>query len=410
MTDWGTIAADRLAHIASASETGPGVTRLPFTSQHKKANEIITAWMEAAGMDVHLDATGTLIGRIEGPKNSGTFYMGSHQDSVREGGRFDGIMGVLLPILAMQKLSVEGVSLPYSVECLAFADEEGVRFPTALMGPRALAGTFDPAVLDMQDQEGISLRSAMSDFGLSPDAVATVKRSKRTALGYLETHIEQGPVLEDANQSLGIVTAICGIERHQIALTGETGHAGTLPMSSRRDALVGAAAIITEVNRLALATNELRGTVGALSLTPNVVNAVPGEVRMSIELRAPDDQIREAAGQHIRQFASDIATQHNLILNMERTYQQPAQLCAPTLAQALTAAVKTTGNTGLALPSGATHDASAMADLCPISMLFVRCRDGVSHVPEEYASPEDMAAAVNAICQFLKTYAGANAH
>lgn len=401
MTDWGRIAISRLAQIAEISESGAGVTRLPFTPEHQQAVAILTEWMEEAGLSVDLDCAGTLIGRKPGPKGTGTFYMGSHQDSVRQGGAYDGIMGIVLPILAMQRLKQEGINLPYSVEVLAFADEEGVRFPTALMGPRALAGTFDPAVLDYVDTAGISLQQAMVDFGLAPDAVTSLKRDRGTAIGYLETHIEQGPVLEDAGKPLGVVTAICGIERHQITLTGETGHAGTLPMSSRRDALVGAAAIVTEVNRLASATPDLRGTVGALQVHPNVVNAVPKVVQMTVELRSPDDAVRQAAAAALREFASEAATRMALDLSMDRTYAQPAQACDPVLTRALGEAVTARCGTSLTLPSGATHDASAMADLCPIAMLFVRCKGGVSHVPEEYASPNDLGAAIAAICAFL---------
>ncbi|MEO9777508.1 MAG: M20 family metallo-hydrolase [Sedimentitalea sp.] len=401
MTDWCKVAASRLAQIAEVSESGAGVTRLPFTPEHQQAVALLTKWMEEAGLSVNLDCAGTLIGRKPGPKGSGTFYMGSHQDSVRQGGAYDGIMGIVLPILAMQRLKQDGTTLPYSVEVLAFADEEGVRFPTALMGPRALAGTFDPAVLDYVDTAGISLRQAMVDFGLAPNAVTSLKRDRGTAIGYLETHIEQGPVLEDAGKPLGVVTAICGIERHQITLTGETGHAGTLPMSSRRDALVGAAAIVTEVNRLASATPDLRGTVGALQMHPNVVNAVPKVVQMTVELRSPDDAVRETASAALREFASKTATRMALDLSMDRTYAQPAQACDPVLTRALGEAVTARCGTALTLPSGATHDASAMADLCPIAMLFVRCRGGVSHVPEEYASSNDLGTAIDAICAFL---------
>ncbi|MEP3330072.1 M20 family metallo-hydrolase [Sedimentitalea sp.] len=401
MADWGRIAASRLAQIAKISEPGAGVTRLPFTPEHQQAVALLTEWMEEAGLSVDLDCAGTLIGRKPGPKGTGTFYMGSHQDSVRQGGAYDGIMGIVLPILAMQRLKQEGIALRYSVEVLAFADEEGVRFPTALMGPRALAGTFDLAVLDYVDTAGISLRQAMVDFGLAPDAVTSLKRDRGTAIGYLETHIEQGPVLEDAGKPLGVVTAICGIERHQITLTGETGHAGTLPMSSRRDALVGAAAIVTEVNRLASATPDLRGTVGALQVHPNVVNAVPKVVQMTVELRSPDDAVRQAAAAALREFSDETATRMALDLSMDRTYAQPAQACDPDLTRALGEAVTARCGTVLTLPSGATHDASAMADLCPIAMLFVRCKGGVSHVPEEYASPNDLGTAVDAICAFL---------
>lgn len=199
-----------------------------------------------------------------------------------------------------------------------------------------------------------------------------------------------------------MVTAICGIERHQITLTGETGHAGTLPMGSRRDALVGAAKIVTAINTLAQSTPDLRATVGALDVQPNVVNAVPRQVRMTIEIRSPIDETREAAGQTLATIANEAADQGRLDLNIQRSYHQPAQPCDPALTGTLGTAVMETGDIGLNLPSGATHDASAMAALCPISMLFVRCRDGVSHRPEEYAEPADMGRAILAISHFLK--------
>ncbi|MEZ5766846.1 MAG: hydantoinase/carbamoylase family amidase [Paracoccaceae bacterium] len=244
-------ASARLAALAACSAPGPGVTRLPFTPAHRAALAELTAQREAAGLSVRLDAAGTLIGRCEGPPGAPVLLLGSHQDSVREGGAYDGIMGVVLPILALEVLRDAGVALPFAVEVLAFADEEGVRFPTALIGPRALAGTFDPAVLDMEDADGTRLGDALRGFGGDPGAIAGLARDPGAVLGYVETHIEQGPVLEAAGDPLGVVTAICGIERHPVTLTGETGHAGTLPMEMRRDALVGAAALVTEVDRLA---------------------------------------------------------------------------------------------------------------------------------------------------------------
>ena len=402
MTDWGALAALRLAELAKLSEPGPGVTRLPFTAEHREAVSLLARWMKEAGLAVRLDAAGTLAGRLDGPPGAGTFLMGSHQDSVREGGAFDGIMGVVLPVLALQRLREAGVALPFAVEVLAFADEEGVRFPTALIGPRALAGTFDPAVLGMTDAEGTTLRAAMEEFGLSPDGIPALRRPAGEVLGYLETHIEQGPVLEREGEALGVVTAICGIERHQLTLTGETGHAGTLPMAARRDALVGAAAIVTEVDRMARAEAELRGTVGALTVAPNVVNAVPREVRMTVEFRSPDDGVRERAGQALQAFAREVAQKHRLDCDARCSYRQVAQRCDPEMTERLTRAVSATGGTGLSLPSGATHDASAMADLCPIAMLFVRCRKGLSHQPEEHAEPGDMGKAVFALCDFLE--------
>lgn len=402
MTDWGAEAARLLKDLSELSAPGPGVTRLPFTPEHRAALELLTERMTAAGLKVALDHAGTLVGRREGPPGAGTLLMGSHQDSVRQGGAYDGIMGVVLPLLALEKLAAEGADLPFAVEILAFADEEGVRFPTALVGSRALAGTFDPAVLEMTDNSGVSLRTAMETFGLKPDEIPTLRRDLATVIGFVETHIEQGPVLEREDQPVGVVTAICGIERHQITLTGETGHAGTLPMKGRRDALVGAAAIVCEVNRLARETPDLRGTVGALAVSPNAVNAVPGRVTLTAELRSPQDEVREKAGEALRRFAAGLAANTGLEVTCERTYSQMAQPCSPDLTRRLRRAVEKRVGHCIALPSGATHDASALADLCPIAMLFVRCRGGVSHNPMEHASAADMGVAVEVLAEALR--------
>lgn len=401
LTDWGACAADLLDDLASLSVPGSGVTRLPFTPEHRAAVDFLSARMKRAGLAVWLDDAGTLVGRLEGPAGRGTLLMGSHQDSVRHGGAFDGIMGVVLPLVALEKLRAEGREPPCSVEVLGFADEEGVRFPTALVGSRALAGTVDPGVLDMEDAEGMTLRTAMAGFGLSPERIGTLKRDPGDVIGFVETHIEQGPVLERAGEALGVVSAICGIERHSIGIVGETGHAGTLPMEGRKDALVAASAIVTEVNRLALETEGLHGTVGAMTIGPNVVNAVPRVARLTAEFRSPDDTVRAAAGEALHEFAEALCERMDLGLSCGLTYQQPAQPCAAGLSDRLVKAVKAAGGQGLVLPSGATHDASAMADLCPVAMLFVRCRGGVSHRPEEYAAPEDMGQAVAVLAELL---------
>lgn len=404
MTDWGRICAERLEALSRASAPGPGVTRLPYTSEHTAALALLTAWMEKAGLAVRLDHAGTLVGRHEGDGRAETFYIGSHQDSVREGGAFDGIMGVVVAVTALERLRREGAPPPCPIEILAFADEEGVRWPTALVGSRALAGTFDPEVLDLTDAEGVSLRTAMENFGLDPTRIGTLARAAQHARGYLECHIEQGPVLEQAGAALGVVTAICGIERHSIILTGETGHAGTLPMGARRDALVGAAVLISQVNRLAQETDGLRATVGEVHVAPNVVNAVPREVRMTMELRAAEDTLREDASTQLQDFAKRMADTHGLQLEMRRSYAQPAQPCEAALTRSLARVVRQVGGQDVVhLPSGATHDASAMADLCPISMLFLRCRDGVSHTPSEYVSPTDLGQAVAALSAFMQT-------
>lgn len=400
-TDWGAEAQKRLQQIAACSRGGPGVTRLPFTAEHRCATDHISDWMRKAGMEVHLDAAGTLIGRHGGPATAPAMLIGSHQDSVINGGRYDGIMGIALACLAVERLASEGVTLPFPVEVLAFADEEGVRFPTALVGPRALAGTFDPAVLNLADGDGVTLHQAMTDFGLEVSAIPALARDPKATLGYLELHIEQGPVLEHGNHPVGVVTGICGIERNTITLCGETGHAGTVPMNARQDALVAASRFIAAVHDAALQTDELRATIGTLSLTPNVVNAIPDEVRLTLEVRAPDDRTRSTFAQDMRHIGEQIAAVADVGFSMDQTYLQPAVPCSAELTDLLAKAAAQVTGEAPHLPSGATHDASAMADLGPIAMLFLRCRDGVSHRPEEYASAADMGVAVAVVARFL---------
>ena len=230
--------AARLARIATASTTCEGVTRLPWTGEHRAALGQITEWMEDAGLQVTLDAAGTLCGRSPNPGGKPVLMIGSHQDSVPSGGAFDGIMGVALGCLAAKALRDELARFPFAIEVLAFADEEGVRFPTALIGPRALAGTLDPAALDMRDGTGQRMRDAMTAFGVEPAGIGALGRDPASVAGYLEAHIEQGPVLERHDLPVAAVSAICGIARHEVTIRGETGHAGTVPMAGRRDALV----------------------------------------------------------------------------------------------------------------------------------------------------------------------------
>jgi len=399
--NWGQCAQDRLSDIAACSVDGEGVTRFPFTPHHKAALDVMGSWMSQAGLQVHMDAAGTLIGRKDGPEGAPTFLIGSHQDSVRNGGRYDGIMGVVLGCLALEKVVADGIELPFSVEILAFADEEGVRFPTALMGPRALAGTFDPAVLAMADSDGVSLRDALAGFGGDPDRVTSLARDPAKTLGYLEAHIEQGPVLEAQDSALGLVTGICGIERNTVTFTGETGHAGTVPMDGRRDALIAASDFISAIHDAAKKVEDLRATVGALSLHPNVVNAIPRAVELTLEIRALNDTVRDDFARLARTLGDNISGGRRVGFSMERTYEQPAVPCNGDLIDALSTATGAICPTAPRLPSGATHDASAMADLCPIAMLFVRCEDGVSHKPEEFAASDDMDAAIQSIATFL---------
>lgn len=400
---WGQRAYEMLSELATCSENQSGVlgevgiTRLPYTPEHQAANALLSKWMQEAGMSVHLDAAATLVGRLEGPAGSQTLLIGSHQDSVRNGGGFDGIMGIVLPIVALQALHAQGWSPKHSIEILAFADEEGVRFPTALTGPRALAGTLDPNVSNLTDNGGVRLGEALDAFGGDAAQMSQIARTATDILGYLEFHIEQGPVLEAQDAPIGIVTGICGIERHAIAIEGTAAHAGTMPMNLRQDALAAAAQIVSHIETAARAQDDLLGVVGELNVFPNAVNAVPGRVALTAELRSVSDATRESAGQALAQFCKDLAQERNVRISCDRTYFQKATPCSEALQIELRAAAPNAPS----LPSGATHDASAMADLCDIGMIFVRCKAGISHNPLEHADAIDLDAAIALLMRYL---------
>ena len=312
-------------------------------------------------------------------------------------------MGIALACLAVEKLQTEGFVTPFNIEVLAFADEEGVRFPTALLGPRTLAGTYDPAVLSMKDNDSVLLGDALRSFGCNPDKLSNLARDPDEIIGYLEAHIEQGPVLEIENSALGVVTGICGIERNTVNFCGETGHAGTVPMGNRKDALLAASAFMSAINEEARKHNDILATVGSLHIYPNVVNAIPSRASLTLEIRSINDNAREAFASYAREIANEVADKYSTDFSFSQTYNQAAVLCDPALISRLKKSTNYTTGKAITLPSGATHDASAMADLCPMSMLFVRCENGISHTPDEFASSADMHVAVETIAEFLRS-------
>ena len=287
-------------------------------------------------MSVRIDATGNVVGRREGSApNAPALLIGSHIDTVRDAGRFDGCLGVLTGIAVVAELAAKQVVHPFAIEVIAFGDEEGVRFTSALGGSRALAGTFDPAVLDERDEEGVSRRQALVAFGCNPDAIASEARSSATALGYVEVHIEQGPVLEAEDLSVGVVTAISGATRGIVEVTGEPGHAGTVPMLGRRDALAAAAEMVLAVEARAKGETDLVATVGRLALTNAAGNTIPGKVQFSLDVRAPVDAQRAAAVADIKAAIARIAAQRNVGAQVTLTYDAPATPCDARLMQLL---------------------------------------------------------------------------
>jgi hydantoinase/carbamoylase family amidase len=387
----------RLAELATLSDSPDGLTRLFLSPAHKRAVALVAGWMQEAGMDTHLDAIGNLVGR---KGNGKTLLLGSHIDTVRDAGWYDGNFGVLAAIAAVQAAG----ELPYAVEIIAFGDEEGVRFPQTLSGSRAVAGRFDPAALAGLDADGVSVAAALAAFGGDPGGIAAVARNPADVLGYVELHIEQGPVLEAEGLAVGVVTAINGASRFAVVVTGDAGHAGTVPMAMRRDALAAAAEMILAVEAVGRSAPELVATVGALAVHPGAPNSVPGVVKFSIDVRAPVDAARHEAVLAITNAFDRIAGSRNVDLSLTQTHDAPAVSCSGRLREFLSAAVTANGIVPRFLPSGAGHDAMAVADLCPVAMLFARCKGGISHTPEESITPEDAQVAVDVLVEFLRKF------
>jgi allantoate deiminase len=395
----------RLEALAAFTDEPGRLTRLYLSPAHKAAALQVQEWMGEAGMAARIDAIGNVVGRYEAETpGAPALLLGSHIDTVRDAGRYDGNLGVLAAIQAVAELHRAGARLPFAVEVLAFGDEEGVRFPTALSGSRAIAGTLDPAALDARDAEGTSVREALRRFGCDPFRIPDLPRRPEAVLGYVELHIEQGPVLEAQGLPLGVVTAINGASRFKVEVTGEAGHAGTVPMALRRDALAGAAEMVLAIERRAAGEPDLVATVGLIEVPGGAVNVIPGSVRFTIDIRAPHDAARAAAIAWLEREIEAIALGRRLGAVMTRSHDAAACPCDPGLIAQLEAAVARAGVRPCRLPSGAGHDAMAVAFLCPIGMLFLRCRGGISHNPAEAITAEDADLAVRVLVDFLRHF------
>ncbi len=393
-------AADVLARadeLGAISEEDGRLTRRFATPALARAGDLVSTWMEAAGLTVRRDAVGNVIGGVgAGPR----LALGSHIDTVPDAGRFDGPLGVLAALAVAERMATRGDDC--SLEVVAFADEEGARFGTAYLGSAAYTGGFEPAWLDLVDGEGMTVRDAIRRAGGDPETAPAA--SAPELAGYVEVHIEQGPVLEREGLPVGVVTAIAGQTRARIALTGEAGHAGTLPMDARRDALASAAEVVLAVERLGRAEAGLVATVGALSLSPNVGNVVPGEVRMLLDVRHVDDHLRRRAAEEIRAEAERIATARGIDAAWTTRYDTPAVALDRELCGRLADAVRMQGLPVRELVSGAGHDAVVLSRICPAAMLFVRCAGGISHDPRESVSEEDVAVAIDVLERVVRSF------
>jgi allantoate deiminase len=396
----------RINELAAISETPEHLTRIFLTREHRAAADLILSWMRDAGMRAHLDAIGNVCSRYEG-ETAGLpcLMLGSHYDTVRDAGKWDGPLGLITAISCVAELHRRGKRLPFAIEVTGFADEEGVRFASTLLGSRAVAGTFDESVLGVKDRAGISLRDALSQFGLDPDHIGAAARARSELLAYLELHIEQGPVLEGLHLPVGVVTAISGATRLAASLTGMAGHAGTVPMPLRRDALAGAAECIAAIEEYCRSGQTgLVGTVGYIHATPGATNVIPGQVPFTIDMRAPSDAHRKLAVADIVRQLEAIARRRKLLLQIDVTHENRTVPCAPWLKDQVSEAIAAEGYRVFELPSGAGHDGMAMIDIADVAMLFVRCRGGISHHPDEHVELGDVEAGARVLLRLIENF------
>jgi len=363
----------------------------------------VLGWMREAGMPASLDAIGNVVGRYEGERAGlPCLMLGSHLDTVRDAGRYDGMLGVITAIECVQAL--KGKRLPFAIEVIGFGDEEGVRFGTTMLGSRAIAGAVEPAVLDAKDARGISIRDALRAFGLNADDIGRVARKKGQVLAYAELHIEQGPLLEAEGLPVGVVTAINGFSRLKVTLQGVAGHAGTVPMHLRRDALATAAECVLAIERIARGDQELVGTVGRIEAKPGAINVIPGEVQFTIDLRAPRDELREQAVRSAIADVEAIAAKRRVTCKVEKLQELGVAKCAPWLMAQFERAVAAEGFPVRKLPSGAGHDGMALKSIADIAMLFVRCKGGISHNPAESITEADAAVGARTLLRFIEDF------
>ncbi len=390
---------ERCRQLATHTEEPGWITRTFLSEPMHGVHADLRAWMEQAGMSVQVDAAGNIRGHYAAARaDAPTLIVGSHLDTVPHAGAFDGILGVLLSVALVKALG--GRRLGFSIEVVGFSEEEGVRFGVPFIGSRALVGRLDDALLAKRDANGASVADAIRVFGLNPAAIGEARVTGPT-LGYLEFHIEQGPVLESLDLPLGVVTSIAGQSRLEVKFEGKANHAGTTPMHLRRDALAGASEWIGAVEREAATIPSLVATVGKIEARPGAGNVIAGSVRASLDVRHTNDEVRVEAVKRLLSSAQQIALRRGLVAPSELRLDQAAVAMDARLTEMLGCAARASGFVDHRMHSGAGHDAMVMAERMPAAMLFLRSPGGISHHPDEAVLEADVAAALAAGLNFV---------
>lgn len=397
----------RINELASISEEEGCITRTYGTKAFIEGRNLVEKWMKEAGLHARTDNIGNIRGVLLSKNTDAkTLVIASHIDTIINAGRFDGPMGVLIGLDLVERIIQSKIEIPFHIELIGFCDEEGVRFHTTYLGSKAVAGSFDISIPGTVDTKGISLAEVIKENGgdvnkLSKDAIA-----KKDWLGYFEIHIEQGPVLYEKNIPVGVVTAIAGQCRVGMVFSGEAGHAGTVPMDMRKDALACAAGCVLEIEKFANAQKQqLVATVGKLHITNSASNVIPGEVICSLDLRSADEKILSSSYDAIKRSVEAICRERNIVLEWNQIQQTKPVNCDAVMSKALAASIKEEGYEVIELVSGAGHDAVPVSEVAPVAMLFVRCFKGISHNPAENVELKDLAAAIEVSDNFIKRMA-----
>jgi allantoate deiminase len=396
-------ATARIDELGRISDSPDYLVRTFLSPANKQAAAKILEWMTSLGMETTQAPDGTVRGILpSGNPHAAPLLLGSHYDTVIDAGKYDGALGIIAALAALETLLKEKTTLPYPVHLLAFSDEEGIRFQTTYLGSRSITGPLDLETLAAKDSSGITLRQAIANE--SPDPLAQhIRYAPCECRGYVELHIEQGRVLEEADEPACVVSSIAGQSRLTITLTGRADHAGTTPMPLRRDALAGAAACILAAESLAQSSPPLVITAGKIQVHPGASNSIPQSAAFSIDLRHPDDTTRRSSLETLHASFSKIAAYRQLQLDWRPIQDNNATPCDPSLTASLLASLTSVTGSRLTLPSGAGHDGVVISKICPIAMLFIRCRDGLSHHPDEFATSEDIATGIRILTHFLKS-------